>query len=78
VPPRSSPSSGSASRSTRSSSTTATDTKYGFGRLIDPTRAEPLAVAKLGRPVIVVMAVEEFERLKALDAPAVAPAVMTR
>ena len=33
-------------------------------------RAEPVAVAKHGRPVVVVMAVEEFERLKALDAPA--------
>lgn len=33
-------------------------------------RAEPVAVAKRGRPVVVVMAVEEFERLKALDAPA--------
>ena len=70
MPPRSSPSSGSVSRPSRSSSATAKDAKYGFGRLIDPTRAEPVAVAKLGRPVIVVMAVEEFERLKALDAPA--------
>ncbi len=48
----------------------AKDAKYGFGRLIDPTRAEPVAVAKHGRPVVVVMAVEEFERLKLLDAPA--------
>jgi len=70
APPRSSPSSGSTSRPSRSSSATAKDAKYGFGRLIDPTRAEPVAVAKLGRPVIVVMAVEEFEWLKALDAPA--------
>ena len=46
---------------------TAKDAKYGFGRLIDLARAEPVAVAKHGRPVIVVMAVEEFERLKALD-----------
>lgn len=30
-------------------------------------RAEPVAVAKRGRPVVVVMAVEEFERLKALE-----------
>ena len=29
-------------------------------------RAEPAAVAKHGRPVVVVMAVEEFERLKAM------------
>ena len=35
-------------------------------------RAEPVAVAKRGPPFVVVMAVEEFERLKALDAPAAA------
>jgi prevent-host-death family protein len=45
----------------------AKDAKYGFGRLIDLARAEPVAVAKHGRAVVVVMAVEEFERLKALD-----------
>jgi prevent-host-death family protein len=49
---------------------TAKDAKYGFGRLIDLARAEPVAVAKHGRLVVVVMAAEEFERLKALDAPA--------
>lgn len=48
---------------------TAKDAKYGFGRLIDLARAEPVAVAKHGRPVVAVMAVEEFERLKALDKP---------
>ena len=42
---------------------TAKDAKYGFGRLIDLARAEPVTVAKHGRPVVVVMAVEEFERL---------------
>ena len=41
--------------------------EYSFGRLIDLARAEPVTVAKHGRPVVVVMAVEEFERLKALD-----------
>ena len=45
----------------------AKDAKYGFGRLIDLARAEPVAVAKHGRPVMVVMAVEEYERLKVLD-----------
>jgi len=30
-------------------------------------RAEPVAVAKHGRPVVVVMAIEEYEQLKALD-----------
>lgn len=42
----------------------AKDAKYGFGRLIDLARAEPVVVAKHGRPVIVVMSVEEYERLK--------------
>ena len=46
---------------------TANDAKYGFGRMIDLTCAEPVAVAKHGLPVVVVMAVEEFERLKPLD-----------
>ena len=43
---------------------TAKDAKYGFGRLIDLARAEPVIIAKHGRPVVVVMAVEEFQRLK--------------
>ena len=38
----------------------------GFGRLIDLARA-PVTVAKYGRPVVVVLSVEEYERLKALD-----------
>jgi prevent-host-death family protein len=49
---------------------TAKDAKYGFGRLIDMARAEPVRVAKYGRPVVVVMAVEEFERLQGLDGSA--------
>ena len=48
---------------------TAKDAKYGFGRLIDLARAEPVAVAKHGRTVVVVLSIEEYERLKALDAP---------
>ena len=38
----------------------AKDAKYGFGRLIDLARAEPVAVAKHGRPVVVVVAIEEY------------------
>lgn len=45
----------------------AKDAKYGFGRLIDLARAEPVAVAQHGRPVVVVMAVEEYKRLKVLE-----------
>ena len=44
----------------------AKDAKYGFGRLIDLARAKPIAVTKHGRPVVVVLSVEEYERLKAL------------
>ena len=47
----------------------AKDAKYGFGRLIDLARAGPVAVAKHGRRVVVVLSVEEYERLKSLDAP---------
>lgn len=45
----------------------AKDAKYGFGRLIDLARAEPVAVAKHGRSVVVVMAIEEYERLKRIE-----------
>ncbi len=45
-------------------SMSAKDAKYGFGRLIDLARAEPVLVVKHGRPVVVVMSVEEYERLK--------------
>ncbi len=41
----------------------AKDAKYEFGKLIDLARAEPVVIAKHGRPVVVVMAVEEYERL---------------
>ncbi len=45
----------------------AKDVKYGFGRLVDLSRAEPIAVTKHGRPVVVVLSVEEYEWLKALE-----------
>jgi prevent-host-death family protein len=48
---------------------TAKDAKYTFGHLIDLARVEPLTVTKHGRAVVVVMATEEFERLKALEIP---------
>ena len=48
----------------------AKDAKYGFGRLIDLARAEPVVIEKHGRPVVVVMAVEEFERLRGPDVSA--------
>lgn len=45
----------------------ARDAKHQFGLLIDTARAGPVTVEKHGRPVVVVIAVEEFERLKGLD-----------
>lgn len=41
----------------------ARDAKHQFGRLIDTARAEPVIVEKHGRPVVVVLAVEEYEKL---------------
>jgi len=41
----------------------AREAKYNFGRMIDLARSQPLVVEKHGRPVVVVMAVEEFEKL---------------
>ncbi len=45
----------------------ARDAKYNFGRLIDMARAEPVTVKKHGRAVVVVLAVEEYVRLKAIE-----------
>jgi len=45
----------------------AKDAKNAFGMLIDSARAEPVVVEKHGRRVVVVLAVEEFDRLKALE-----------
>jgi prevent-host-death family protein len=41
----------------------AKDAKNSFGMLLDHARAEPVEVQKHGRPVVVVMSVEEFQRL---------------
>lgn len=41
----------------------ARDAKNAFGMLIDTARAEPVMVEKHGRPVVVVISIEEFERL---------------
>lgn len=46
----------------------AKDAKYNFGRLIDTARAEPVVIEKHGRPVVVVLAVEEYQRLVAIEA----------
>jgi prevent-host-death family protein len=54
-------------------SISAKDAKYGFGRLIDLARAEPVTVEKHGRPVVVVLAIEEYERLRGSANGAAAP-----
>lgn len=41
----------------------AKDAKNSFGLLLDSARAEPVQVEKHGRPVVVVVSVEEFRRL---------------
>lgn len=53
---------------------TSSDAKNNFGELIDMARAAPVAITKYERPVVVVLAAEEFERLKALDTSAAAAA----
>lgn len=42
----------------------AKDAKNAFGMMIDLARAEPVTIEKHGRPVVVVLSVEEFERLR--------------
>ncbi len=50
-------------------SVSAREAKYNFGKLIDTARAEPVVIEKHGRPVVVVVAVEEFERLSREKVP---------
>lgn len=45
----------------------ATEAKNKFGELLDFARTRPMKIEKNGRPVAVVMSVEEFERLEALE-----------
>lgn len=44
----------------------AKDAKYGFGRLLDTAMAQPVTIEKHGRPVAVVLSIEEYQRLIAL------------
>ncbi|MES9994003.1 MAG: type II toxin-antitoxin system Phd/YefM family antitoxin [Candidatus Thiodiazotropha sp.] len=48
-------------------SISAKDAKNGFGRLLDTARAEPVTIEKHGRAVVVVIAIEEYERLRGLQ-----------
>jgi prevent-host-death family protein len=47
----------------------AREAKYNFGRMIDLARSAPLVVEKHGRPVVVVMSVEEFEKMTGKSVP---------
>jgi len=41
----------------------AREAKNGFGLMIDTARAEPVLIEKHGRGVVIVVSVEEYERL---------------
>ncbi len=45
----------------------ASEAKNEFGRLLDTAQREPVTIEKKGRPVAVVLSLEEYERLEALD-----------
>jgi len=48
-------------------SISAKEAKDSFGCLIDTARAAPVVIEKHGRPVVVVLAVEEYKRLKSIE-----------
>lgn len=45
----------------------AREAKNGFGNLIDMARQQPVLIEKHGRPVVVVLAVEEYDRITKED-----------
>ena len=45
----------------------AKDAKNNLGRMIDMARTKPVVIEKHGRPVVVVLVHEEYERLKQLE-----------
>ncbi|WP_374839509.1 type II toxin-antitoxin system prevent-host-death family antitoxin [Mycoplana ramosa] len=45
----------------------AAEAKNGFGHLIDIARQEPVKIEKHGRAVVVVISIEEYERLTGLQ-----------
>lgn len=45
----------------------AREAKNGFGLMIDTARAASVLIEKHGRGVVVVMSVEEYERLKMIE-----------
>jgi prevent-host-death family protein len=45
----------------------ATEAKDNFGELIDTAQREPVEIQKKGRPVAVVVSLDEFKRLEAIE-----------
>ena len=45
----------------------ATKAKNEFGLLLDTARSQPVGIEKNGRAVAVVLSIEEFERMEALE-----------
>lgn len=52
----------------------AKDAKNAFGLLLDKARAEPVTVEKHGRAVVVVISIEEYERLTSAGSDRASPA----
>lgn len=46
---------------------TATEIKNRFGRVLESALLEPVAIEKMGRPVAVLMSINEYERLSRLE-----------
>jgi prevent-host-death family protein len=51
----------------------AREAKNAFGLMIDTARAEPVRIEKHGRGVVMVISVEEYERLHGSDNGAASP-----
>ena len=45
----------------------AREAKNEFGRLLDTAQREPVTIERYGRPVAVVLSIEDYERFEALD-----------
>ena len=56
----------------------AKDAKNSFGFLLDTARAQPVIIEKHGRAVVVVLSVEEYERLVATSQPKDGQSASTR
>jgi prevent-host-death family protein len=57
---------------------TSAHAKNHFGKLIDAARAKPVAITKYGRTVVVMVAAEEYERMKVLKHPSRSPDAPTK